>query len=113
MRACGYLEIINPHNQETSYVRSLDPGRFYPRLHVYIKESPRQLSINLHLDAKRPSYSGTAAHGGEYEGPVVEKEAQRIKRVLEKFISGPPAEKPLGFKENKKPWWKKLFHQGS
>lgn len=107
MRACGYTEIINPHNREISYARSLDPGRFYPRFHIYIEERPHQTAVNLHFDAKQPSYSGTTAHGGEYEGPVVEKEAQRIKEISEKFVFGPPAEKPLGFE--KESWFKRLF----
>ncbi len=107
LRACGYAEFFNRHTQETSFTRNLDPGRFYPRFHIYAQESADQVRINLHLDAKQPSYEGTAAHGGEYESPVVEKEAQRIKMISERFISKDIAPKPIGFKE-KRSLWKKI-----
>ena len=42
------------------------------------------MHINLHLDQKRPVYRGTSAHGGEYEGEVVEQEAARIISILKK-----------------------------
>lgn len=112
LRACGYIQIQNPHNQETSYARSLDPGRFYPRFHIYFEETPKQITVNLHLDAKKPSYEGTAAHSGEYDGAVVETEAARIQKIAQRFIPTQPAlNQKLGF-ENKKPWWKRLFRQG-
>lgn len=109
LRACGYLEISNPHKAgEISYARSLDPGRFYPRFHIYIEsEGQKKLALNLHLDAKKPSYEGTAAHSGEYEGEVVEAEAERIKNVFERFRIKPP-EQPLGFQKEKS-IWNKLF----
>ena len=106
-RHCGYLEISNPHkNNEISYARSLDPGRFYPRFHIYIEDSQKEIKLNLHLDAKKPSYEGTAAHGGEYEGPVVKNEEERIKIIAQKFISK-KLESSLGF-QNKKSLWQKL-----
>ena len=57
----------------------------YPRFHLYIKENKEELVLNLHLDQKKPSYSGSPAHSGEYEGEVVEKEAERIKKILGEF----------------------------
>jgi|SRR3989344_936745 len=110
LKKCGYLEIINPHNQKISYVRSLDFGRFYPRFHVYIEKTAGQFTLNLHLDAKKPSYEGTSAHSGEYEGAVVEAEAGRIKTIYDRLLAESPAiEKPIGFQTAKKPWWKKIF----
>ena len=105
MRSCGYLEIANPHkDNEISYARSLDPGRFYPRFHIYIEsEDKKNLVLTLHLDAKKPSYEGTSAHSGEYDGEVVEQEAERIKKVLERFKTEIPA-KPLGFQKEKSLW---------
>lgn len=110
LRTCSYVEITNPHNNEISYARSLDADRFYPRFHIYVQESANQTIINLHLDAKKPSYQGSAAHSGEYEGRVVETEAQRIKLISEKFISKLPTNQSLGF-TTKKPWWEKLFRK--
>ncbi len=109
LRACGYLEIANPHKAgEISYARSLDAGRFYPRFHVYIEsESQKKLTLTIHLDAKKPSYEGTTAHSGEYEGEIVEQEAERIKKVSERFKSELPGQ-PLGFQKEKS-FWEKLF----
>ena len=58
-------------------------GRRYPRFHVYasISADRKTATLNLHLDQKQPSYKGTRAHGGEYDGPVVEAEAARIRSL--------------------------------
>lgn len=108
LRQCGYLKISNPHkNNEISYARSLNPGRFYPRFHVYPETAGKSFSLSLHLDMKKPSYEGSAAHGGEYDGATVENESVRIKRVSEKFIY--QAENlSLGFKKERS-LWKRLF----
>ena len=104
LRQCGYLEIQNPHkNNEISYARSLDPGRFYPRFHAYPENAGKKFSLNLHLDMKKPSYEGSAAHGGEYDGATVENESERIKKISEKFIYQSAA-LPIGFKTEKS-WW--------
>ncbi len=109
LHKCGYIEIRNPHkDNEISYARSLDPGRFYPRFHAYLEERGKELTINLHLDAKKPSYAGTAAHSGEYDGPLIEKEASRIRISAESFIFKAPTA-PLGFKKEDS-FWKKLFN---
>ncbi len=65
---------------DLSFVR---PVRSFPRFHIYAKQEGEDLLINLHLDQKRPVYRGTSAHSGEYEGEIVEKEAQRIKQILQ------------------------------
>lgn len=87
LRRCGYhFERQHPETRELSAARALGAGGF-PRFHAYVKyktgQTPASLEINLHLDQKRPTYKGTAAHGGEYAGGVVEREAQRIKAILE------------------------------
>lgn len=108
LRSCGYLQITNPHTREYSFVRTLYADRFYPRFHVYIEEKAGQITINLHFDAKKPSYEGTAAHSGEYDGQLVEEEAQRINRAASRFASQPiPASQKIGFK-NKKSLWEKI-----
>jgi|SRR3989344_5153187 len=108
LRQAGYAKIRNPHkNEEISYARSLEPSRFYPRFHIYLKTGGQETEINLHLDAKKPSYEGTTAHSGEYEGKTVEAEAERIKRISEKFLSK-ITERPIGFSK-KKAWWQRLL----
>jgi len=73
LRRCGYVPL------ETSYVRRLET-HFYPRFHLYINEDENNYVLNLHLDQKKPSYKNQTAHSGEYDGEVVEKEGERIKK---------------------------------
>src|SRR4030042_552414 len=54
----------------------------YPHYHIYVKDLGEEISLNLHLDQKKPSYEGAPRHSGEYEGELVEKEMERIKKVL-------------------------------
>ena len=123
MRVCGYKEIYNPHKQnEVSYARSLEASRFYPRFHIYIEKIVNDgIEISLHLDMKKPSYAGTSAHSGEYDGDLVDREAQRLKNISDKFISENTLQyQPLGFsakggsasgrkKEEESGFWKKVF----
>jgi len=79
-RKIGYY-FLKEEKGELSFVRPLERAGF-PRFHLYIKESNEDLIFNLHIDSKKPIYKGTPAHSGEYEGKVVEAEAERIKQVL-------------------------------
>lgn len=80
MRSLGYYENVNRKN-ELNYIRSLNRSG-YPRFHVYPREAGDYFELNLHMDAKKPSYSGTSAHGGEYDGDIVEREVDRIRSVM-------------------------------
>lgn len=80
-RKLGYRPISRSKG-EFNCVRPLS-GRDYPRFHLFIKEEKDELTFNLHLDQKRPSYSGSPAHSGEYEGELVGKERERIKKIIE------------------------------
>lgn len=77
LRRAGYSEFRDPRTGETSYVRRLG-ANFYPRFHLYAQEEGTTLRLNLHLDQKQPSYQGFTKHAGEYDGPTVEAEAERI-----------------------------------
>jgi hypothetical protein len=81
-RRLGYLIIDSRGNNEYNLVRKLT-GQNYPRFHAYVKQAGDRFIFSLHLDQKAPSYKGTHAHSGEYFGPVVEKEADRIKEILQ------------------------------
>ena len=82
LRRCGYhFERQHTATGEISAARNLGAGGF-PRFHAYLKVVGSDLHINLHLDQKRPIYRGTSAHGGEYEGKLLEQEADRIKSTL-------------------------------
>jgi excinuclease UvrABC nuclease subunit len=79
-RELGYV-IIDTNRNEYNLVRKLT-GENYPRFHIYLKVAGDSYIFNLHLDQKKPSYEGSHAHSGEYFGPVVDAEADRIKELL-------------------------------
>ena len=84
LRRAGYhFERQRPDTGQVSAARSLGLGGF-PRFHAYAKLVGSDLHINLHLDQKSPVYKGTSAHGGEYQGKILEQEAARIKSILNK-----------------------------
>ena len=80
MRGLGY-HFVSEQNGEYNFIKPL-AGRAFPRFDIYFKTKDDDLIINLHLDQKAPIYKGTTAHSGEYEGPLIEKEAERIKLNL-------------------------------
>jgi hypothetical protein len=84
-RRLGYVIIDtkgpNGYPVEYNLVRRLQIDN-YPRFHVYLKQQGTSYVFSLHLDQKKPSYGGAHAHSGEYFGPVVETEADRIKEAL-------------------------------
>lgn len=75
MRNLGYAPF------REAYVRRLGQGD-YPRFHAYVSRGRDQLIIDLHLDQKKPIYRGSHAHGGEYEGRLVEEEVKRIRSLV-------------------------------
>jgi hypothetical protein len=88
MRRCGYApEGQDAVTGELKWTRPL-VGRRYPRFHVYSRVSPNNTKaiLELHLDQKQPSYEGSRAHSGEYDGPVVERESRRIQQITDGVI---------------------------
>jgi len=83
MRKAGYHFLRK--KEESNEFEFARPPKGYPRFHIYLKIENKNLVFNLHLDQKRPIYKGAPAHAGEYEGKVVEAEAERIKQLLEKL----------------------------
>jgi len=78
----GYHQFYDNKTNQVSYIRRLS-GLDYPRFHVYIKEKDKGVQFNLHFDEKKPSYEGSHAHSGEYEGPLVQAELERIRNYME------------------------------
>lgn len=107
IRRAGYAEFRDPVTGETSYVRRLSHAGFYPRFHVYIKDRPEAVIFSLHLDQKKPSYEGAHAHSGEYDGPVVESEAGRIRQSFERMKSGGSENEKN--EKSKKGFWANFF----
>ena len=79
-RRLGYRPIGYTPQNELNCVRPL--GGDYPRFHIYLKEEPKVVIFNIHLDQKKPSYEGTPAHGGDYEGETVKQEVEWIKKTI-------------------------------
>lgn len=80
-RRIGYVIIDSGDNGQYNLVRKLT-GQNYPRFHVYLKVAGDRYVFDLHLDQKQPSYEGSHAHSGEYAGPVVAEEVDRIRAAL-------------------------------
>ena len=83
MQRLGYAEFTDPRSGEVSYTRRLGTN-FYPRFHVYLDPKSDHLRLNLHLDQKQPSYAGFTKHSGEYDGPTIEAESDRLYQALSK-----------------------------
>ncbi|MEK9186683.1 MAG: hypothetical protein AAB885_03815 [Patescibacteria group bacterium] len=81
LREAGYRFERQASPEEMVFIKGFE-GADFPRWHLYAKEISGSWELNLHLDQKRPIYRGTSAHGGEYEGPLVKKELQRLQNIL-------------------------------
>lgn len=101
IRRCGYGLVMDRRAEQASYSRRLGSG-IYPRFHAYINNNV----INLHLDQKQASYEGYSAHSGEYEGDTVEREAARIKDILQSLVTEKTA---IAEPEEKKGFFSKFF----
>lgn len=87
MRRAGY-GYQKEGSGEIAFVRRVS-GSPFPRYHAYIieqqsktaagQQGSRELVINLHVDQKAPTYQRGRAHAGEYDGPLVEQEAARLR----------------------------------
>lgn len=82
MRKLGYQPAYFQKPGEVSIVRQLTRND-YPRFHLYIKQKGTEAHFSLHLDQKKASYEGSTGHSGDYDGDVVEGEAERIKSLLQ------------------------------
>ena len=85
-RKIGYKPMGVSADNEYNLVKTLSGGN-YPRFHIYVKKDIETgvFYFNLHLDQKQPSYRGSSAHSGEYDGDLVEREAERIKKIIERI----------------------------
>ena len=84
MRQIGYrFQNENKEKQEMSFIKPVGL-RDFPRFHIYLKinEKSDDIIFNLHLDQKGPVYKAAPAHSADYEGDIVEKEAERIKIII-------------------------------
>lgn len=81
LRRAGYTFQRN-EGQEMSFVRALARAG-YPRFHMYVSVSGRDMKINIHLDQKKETYGENTRHHGEYENDgALKTEVERLMRVL-------------------------------
>ncbi len=78
LRTAGYHPEVKWHTGELSFIKAVS-GRPFPRFHIYVDEKAEGWMVNIHLDQRAPTYEGTSAHAGEYEGPLLVEEARIIK----------------------------------
>lgn len=106
LRKAGYSPFTDPVTGDESFVLRLTT-EYYPRFHVYIEEERGNTVISLHLDQKKPSYGSGHAHGGEYDGPVIEKEMMRIDGWVKAAQADAVAEASVSSAPVKNTsWWK-------
>ena len=80
IRRCGY-SYKGGDNDELNFIKRIGLAE-YPHFHLYLREKDDSLIFNLHLDQKKPSYQGATAHSGDYQGELIEKEMERIKKLI-------------------------------
>ncbi len=107
MRRLGYGE-HRGYGEQLSYARRAS-GADFPRYHAYVEDVDGGMQINLHVDQKAASYRGSHAHGGEYEGPLVEREMERIVSSIARLQPMPAPAPAPGAPEKKKGFWGSLF----
>ena len=88
MRRIGYAE-QKVVGEEIGFTRRLQ-GTPFPRFHAYTEEKNGGLRISLHLDQRAMTHGRQSAHGGEYGGPLVERELDRIVEAIVRISSAPP-----------------------
>lgn len=86
LRSAGYTFIPEREDGQESFVRRLSRD-FYPRFHIYFIRSKNTdgqefITFNLHLDQKKPGYTGYSRHNAEYDGEIVEREIERLKGLV-------------------------------
>ena len=84
LRSSGYHYFgIGKEMSELVFVRPAGQDA-YPRFHLYLKEDKKtgEIFCSLHLDQRKTVYKGSTAHSGEYDGELVEEEANRIRTMF-------------------------------
>ncbi len=86
LKRAGYAMLNDRQSGETSFSRRLTRD-YYPRFHIYAEESltknnEQLITLNLHLDQKKPGYEGQKRHNAEYDGEMIEAEAKRLSKFL-------------------------------
>lgn len=82
LRRLGYT-FQHKNGEEMSFVRAFSASG-YPRFHIYVNMSGKNMLISIHLDMKKETYGEDTRHHGEYENSdALREEVQRLKSMLE------------------------------
>ena len=109
IRRAGYSEHYDRRSNQVSYARRLTPNIF-PKFHVYLADRETTVEVSLHIDQKQPSYGSGHMHAGDYDGPVVEKEMERIQQF---FLAQKKDDDEGASPQKKKGFWGRLFTRSS
>jgi len=107
MRRIGYSE-QRKRDGQVSFVKRASQGSF-PRYHAYVEDRDGGLQINLHVDQKEATYAGSHAHSGEYDGPLVEQEMNRIQGYVRQMTPVQQTKPALSANSKKKGFWGTLL----
>lgn len=86
LRQAGWAYIFDKKREQGSYVKRLTRD-FYPRLHLYVKETDDRFTLEVHLDQKQASYEGVRMHNAEYDGPVVQSALEDLVQKLREYLA--------------------------
>lgn len=106
MRRAGY-GYQKEGSGEVAFTRRVGASPF-PRYHAYTQQEGTQVTINLHLDQKETTYQGSRAHSGEYDGPLIQQELDRL-RAFAQSLTAPPHAVPPKPLEEKRGFFGRLF----
>ena len=86
LRQAGYFYIFDKISQKGSYIKKLT-GQHYPRFHLYITETSKEVVFDLHLDQSATRYKGQKAHNADYDSEQVKTELTRIAHLVNSYFS--------------------------
>ena len=108
LRRSGYAKQIDKRMGKISYFRSMTTQHF-PKFHIYV-ENERPLYLTIHLDQKPHTYEGQRAHGGEYDGDLINREVARVRAaIIKQVASVKPALKKEASETEEKGFFGRLF----
>ena len=103
MRRAGY-GYQKEGSSEVAFTRRVS-GSPFPRYHAYTQQDGARITVNLHIDQKETTYQGGRAHSGEYDGPLITEECNRLRA----FAVATPPIAPPNPPEPKRGFFGKLF----
>ncbi|MCX6784569.1 MAG: hypothetical protein NTV81_01375 [Candidatus Komeilibacteria bacterium] len=93
LRQAGY-QLYRTQGSELVFSRRLSRTNFFPRFHLYLRQTPAAWEGNLHYDL-RQTVQAHPVHGEEYSGAIVADEFQRVMEIINRSAQ-PVANDPAG-----------------